>query len=48
MIIKNYEVQKNISNFFKYNFYLLYGENIGLKKDIRDIIKTAIKKKMIK
>ena len=45
MIVKNYEVQKNASNFPKYNFFLLYGENFGLKKDIRDIIKTSLKQK---
>ena len=45
MIVKSYEVQKNASNFLKYNFYLLYGENLGLKKDIRDTIKTAVKQK---
>ena len=45
MIVKSYEVQKNASNFLKYNFYLLYGENLGLKKDIRDIIKIAIQQK---
>ena len=37
MIIKSYEVKKNIENFSKYNFFLLYGENVGLKKDIRDL-----------
>ena len=45
MIIKSYEVQKNSSNLSKYNFHLLYGENFGLKKDIKDIIKIAIKQK---
>ena len=45
MIIKSYEVKKNISNLLKYNFFLLYGENFGLKKDIRDIIKAAVKQK---
>ena len=45
MIIKSYEVKKNTLNLFKYNFFLLYGENVGLKKDIRDIIKIAIKQK---
>ena len=45
MIIKSYEVKKNSINFFKYNFFLLYGENVGLKKDIKDIIKIAIKQK---
>ena len=45
MIIKSYEVQKNKSNLSKYNFFLLYGENFGLKKDIKDIIKIAINQK---
>ena len=45
MIVKNYEVQKNKSNFSKYNFSLLYGENLGLKKDIRKFIKKAIEQK---
>ena len=42
MIIKSYEVQQNKSNLSKYNFFLLYGENLGLKKDIRKFIKTEI------
>ena len=45
MIIKSYEVSKNKTNFLKHNFFLLYGENVGLKKDIRDIIKIAVKQK---
>ena len=45
MIIKSYEVQKNKSNLSKYNFFLLYGENFGLKKDIKEIIKIAVKQK---
>ena len=45
MIIKSYEIQKNSDIFLKYNFFLLYGENIGLKKDIKDIIKIKIKQK---
>ena len=45
MIIKSHEIQKNESNLSKYNFFLLYGENFGLKKDIKDIIKIAIKQK---
>ena len=45
MIIKSYEVQKNKSNFLKYNFFLLYGENFGLKKDIKELIKAETKKK---
>ena len=42
MILKSYEIQRNRSNFLKYNIFLLYGENIGLKKDIRESIKTVI------
>ena len=38
MIIKSYEIKKNVSNLSKCNFFLLYGENYGLKKDIRDFI----------
>jgi len=45
MIIKNYEIQKNPSNFLKYNLFLLYGENNGLKKDIRELIKIVLNKK---
>ena len=45
MIIKSYEVQKNKSNLSKYNFFLLYGENLGLKKDIKKFIKSGIEKK---
>jgi len=45
MLIKSYEVKKNIKNFPDYNFFLIYGENIGLKKDIKEFIKTAINQK---
>ena len=45
MIIKSYEVEKKISNLLKFNFFLLYGENNGLKKDICKIIKKSIEKK---
>ena len=38
MIIKSYEIKKKKSNFLKNNFFLLYGENLGLKKDIKDFI----------
>jgi len=43
VILKSYELQKNPSNLSKYNLFLLYGENDGLKKDIKELIK--IKKK---
>ena len=45
MIIKSYEVKKNKPIFAKNNFYLLYGENYGLKKDIKKFISTEIKQK---
>ena len=45
MIIKSYEVKKNKLSFLKNNFYLLYGENYGLKKDIKKFIMTEIKQK---
>jgi len=45
MILKSYEIKKNISNFLKYNFYLLYGENYGLKKEIKNLIIKEIKQK---
>ena len=38
MIIKSYEIKKNKSNILKNNLFLLYGENIGLKKDIKSFI----------
>ena len=42
MILKSYEIQRNPSNFLKYNVFLLYGENNGLKKEIRESIKTVV------
>ena len=45
MIIKSYEVKKNKTILLKKNFYLLYGENYGLKKDIKKFISTEIKQK---
>ena len=42
MIIKSFEVKKNTSSFLKYNLFLLYGENLGLKKDIKEYIKKII------
>ena len=44
MILKSYEIQKNISNFSKYNLLLLYGENDGLKKDIKELFKVNLNK----
>jgi DNA polymerase-3 subunit delta len=47
MIIKSYELKKNKSSILKNNFFLLYGENQGLKKDIRDFLINEIKEKDI-
>ena len=43
MILKSYEIKRNNKIFIKNNFYLLYGENFGLKKDIKDFIKNSVK-----
>ena len=45
MIIKSYEVKKNKSIFLKNNFFLLYGENFGFKKDIKNFITSELKQK---
>jgi len=45
VILKSYEINRNLKNLVKYNLFLLYGENEGLKKDIRENIKTEINKK---
>ena len=44
MIAKSYEIEKNISLFLKHNFFLIYGENFGLKNDIKDKLINEIKK----
>ena len=43
MITKSYEVKKNKSALLKNNLFLLYGENVGLKKDIKKLISNEIK-----
>tara|TARA_B100000686_G_scaffold349193_1_gene441978 strand:- start:813 stop:1829 length:1017 start_codon:yes stop_codon:yes gene_type:complete len=43
MIIKSYEFRKNITNLLKNNFFLFYGENFGLKKDLKDFVFNEIK-----
>ena len=45
MIIKSYELKKSKPNLANNNFFLLYGENLGLKKDIRNFIADGIKQK---
>ena len=47
MITKSYEIEKKPSLYLKYNFFLIYGENIGLKKDIKKKIVNEIKKKIL-
>ena len=57
MIIKNYELEKNLKPIDNKSFLLLYGENEGQKKDIIKKIKqqfktaeffTLFKKKLLK
>ena len=45
MIIKSYEIEKNPSRFLKNKMFLLYGENDGLKKDIKEEIKKCLQNK---
>ena len=45
MIIKSYEIKKNKLSILKNNFFLLYGENLGLKKDIKNFITNEVKLK---
>ena len=44
MILKSFIVEKNIEVLEKYNLCLFYGENIGLKDEIKDQIKKKYKK----
>ena len=43
MILKSYLLEQNISLVDKYFINLIYGENIGLKDDIKDQIKIYFK-----
>jgi DNA polymerase-3 subunit delta len=45
VISKSYEIERKIPDLSKHNLLLLYGENIGLKKDIRSKIKIDLNKK---
>jgi DNA polymerase III subunit delta len=45
MIVKSYEIKKKKLNLEVNNFILLYGENLGLKKDIKNYLTKEIKKK---
>tara|TARA_B100001996_G_scaffold382129_1_gene373137 strand:- start:1071 stop:2090 length:1020 start_codon:yes stop_codon:yes gene_type:complete len=44
MILKSYEIRNKKIDFEKNNFFLLYGENFGLKKDIKNYIISQTKK----
>ena len=46
MILKSFEIEKK--NIFKFKFFLIYGENEGLKKEIIKKIKTGNNGKEIK
>tara|TARA_A100001011_G_scaffold398885_1_gene504982 strand:+ start:1586 stop:2590 length:1005 start_codon:yes stop_codon:yes gene_type:complete len=43
MILKSFLIEKNVSLLSKYNSSLIYGENIGLKDDIKNEIKIFFK-----
>ena len=43
MILKSFLIEKNISLLAKYNATLIYGENIGLKDDLKSEIKIFFK-----
>ena len=43
MIIKSYIIEKNISNFEKYQASLIFGENVGIKEDIKELLKNKNK-----
>ena len=44
MILKSYIVEKNIDSLKDYSSILVYGENIGLKDDIKEKIKREKQK----
>ena len=35
MILKSFEIENNIKNIMKFNFVLVYGENVGLKTNLK-------------
>ena len=43
MILKSFIVEKNIALIEKYFISLIYGENIGMKDDIKNGIKNILK-----
>ena len=48
MILKSYEVNKKVQDFLKFNMFLLYGENYGLKKEMKELIINEAKQKNLK
>ena len=44
MILKSYEVNKNQTNLLKKQLFLIYGENFGLKKDLKKLLINLKKK----
>ena len=45
MISKSYLIEQNLSTLNKYKMFLFYGENEGLKKELKDNIKQINKDK---
>ena len=41
MIIKSYETEKLKSSIVEKKIFLLYGENLGLKKEIKETVKLS-------
>ena len=47
MIHKSYLLEQNLGQIDKHNMFLFYGENQGLKKEFKEIIKASNKKKQV-
>ena len=45
MIFKSYILEQNIKPANNHKIFLFYGENQGLKKEIKELIQSEIKKK---
>ena len=43
MILKSFLIEKNVSQLDQYGLNLIYGENLGLKDDIKSAIKIHLK-----
>ena len=43
MILKSFLIEKNVSQLDQYDLNLIYGENLGLKDDIKTAIKIHLK-----